>query len=114
MEETKQENQETAEEPAQSPPVEKVTEKVKDPKKVRKAKEEKRLLEQLRVAKESFRPPAGDDTSANIPPKEAAAVSQTERREGLDPVGRWGLFCGRGARVSPKRANEKTRVGSPR
>ena len=34
MEETKQENQETAEEPTQSPPVERVTEKVKDPKKV--------------------------------------------------------------------------------
>ena len=92
MEETKQENQETAEEPAQSPPVERVTEKVKDPKKVvagragaaaRKAKQEERLLEQLRVAKESFRPPAGNDTSANIPPKEEAAVFQTECREGL-------------------------------
>ena len=34
MEEMKQENQEMAEEPAQSPPVERVTEKVKDPKKV--------------------------------------------------------------------------------
>ena len=65
MEETKQENQETAEEPTQSPPVERVTKKVKDPKKVvagragaatRKAKQEERLLEQLRVAKESFRP----------------------------------------------------------
>ena len=84
----------TAEEPAQSSPVERVTEKVKDPKKVvagragaaaRKAKQEERL-EQLRVAKESFRPPAGDGTSANIPPKEAAAVSadkRPERREGL-------------------------------
>ena len=78
--------------------VERVTEKVKDPKKVvagragtaaRKAKQEERLLEQLRVAKESFRPPAGDDTSANIPPKEAAAVSQTERREGLT---NWTVF----------------------
>ena len=68
MEETKQENQETAEEPAHSPPVERVTEKVKDLKKVvagragaaaRKAKQEERLLEQLRVAKESFRPPCG-------------------------------------------------------
>ena len=66
MEETKQENQETAEEPALNPPVERVTEKVKDPKKVvagragaaaRKAKQEERLLGQLRVAKESFRPP---------------------------------------------------------
>ena len=66
MEETKQENQETAEEPAQSPPVERVTEKVKDPKKVvagragaaaRKAKQKERLFEQLRIAKESFRPP---------------------------------------------------------
>ena len=65
MEETKQENQETAEEPAQSPPVERITEKVKDPKKVearragaaaRKAKQEERLLEQLRASKESFRP----------------------------------------------------------
>ena len=84
-----------AEEPAQSPPVERVTEKVKDPKKVaagragaaaRKAKQEERLLEQLRASKESFRPPAGDGTSANIPPKEAAAVSadkRLERREGL-------------------------------
>ena len=53
---------------------------------VRKAKQEERLLEQLRVAKELFRPPAGDGTSANIPPKEAAAVSadkRPERREGL-------------------------------
>ena len=95
MEETNQKNQETAEEPTQRPPVERVTEKVKDPKKVvagragaaaRKAKQEGRLLEQLRVAKESFRPPAGDGTSANIPPKEAAAVSADkwpERREGL-------------------------------
>ena len=66
MEKTKQENQETAEEPAQSPPVEGVTVKVKDPKKVaagrtgaaaRKAKQEERLLEQLRAAKESFRHP---------------------------------------------------------
>ena len=85
--------QETAEEPAQSP-VERVTEKVKNPKKVaagragaaaRKAKQE-RLLEQLRGAKESFRPPAGDGTPANIPPKEAdheQAVSRPERREGL-------------------------------
>ena len=92
MAETKQ-NQETAEEPAQSP-VERVTEKVKDPKKVaagrasaaaRKAKQE-RLLEQLRGAKESFRPPAGDGTPANIPPKEAdqeQAVSRPECREGL-------------------------------
>ena len=72
------------EEPAQSPPVERVTEKVKDPKKVaaghagaaaRKAKQEERLLQQLRASKESFRPAAGDGTSANIPPKEAAAVS---------------------------------------
>ena len=64
MAETKQENKEMAEEPAQSP-MERVTEKVKDPKKVavgragaaaRKAKQE-RLLEQLRGAKESFRPP---------------------------------------------------------
>ena len=105
MEETKQENQKTAEEPAQNPPVERVTEKVKDPKKVvagragpaaRKAKQEERLLEQLRVAKESFRPtppppPAGDDASANIPPKEAAAVSQTERREGLTNWTPWVL-----------------------
>ena len=96
MAETKQENQETAEEPAQSP-VERVTEKVKDPKKLaagragaaaRKAKQE-RLLKQLRGAKESFRPPAGDGTPANIPPKEAdskdqeQAVSRPERREGL-------------------------------
>ena len=56
MEQTKLENQETAEEPTQSPPVERVTEKVKDKKKVaagragaaaRKAKQKERLLEQL-------------------------------------------------------------------
>ena len=85
MAEMKQENQETAEEPAQSPPVERVTEKVKDKKKMaagragaaaRKAKQEERLLEQLRAAKELFRPPAGDGTSANIPPKGAEAVSE--------------------------------------
>ena len=90
MEETKQENQETAEEPAQSPQVERVTEKVEDPKKVaagragaaaRKVKQEERLLEQIRAAKESFRPTAAP---ANIPPKEAdQAVSRPERREGL-------------------------------
>ena len=72
--------------------MEKVTDpkqKVKDPKKVaagragaaaRKAK----LLEQLRAAKESFRPPAGGGTSANIHPKEAdqeQAVSGDKRRE---------------------------------
>ena len=52
----------------------------------RKAKQEERLLEQLRASKESFRPRAGDVKSANIPPKEAAAVSadkRPERREGL-------------------------------
>ena len=104
MAEKKQENQETlqsntqAEEPAQSP-VERVTDprqkKVKDPRKVaagragaaaRKAKQE-RLLEQLRAAKESFRPPAGDGTSANIPPKEADQEHTDKRlehnREGL-------------------------------
>ena len=94
MKETKQENQETAEEPAQSPPVERVTEKVKDKKKVaagragaaaRKAKQEERRLEQLRAAKESFRPhPPTPAAPANIPPKEAdQAVSRPERREGL-------------------------------
>ena len=65
MAEMKQENQETAGEPAQSPPVQRVTEKVKDQKKVaaghpdsdaRKAKHEERLLKQLRTAKESFCP----------------------------------------------------------
>ena len=98
MEETKQENQETAEEPAQSPPVERVTEKVKDPKKVaagragaasQKAKQEERLLEQLRASKESFRPPAGDSTSANIPPKEAAAVSADKRPEHREGLTNW-------------------------
>ena len=56
----------------------------------RKAKQEERLLEQLRASKESFRPPpptpVGDGTSANIPRKEAAAVSadkRPERHEGL-------------------------------
>ena len=47
----------------------------------RKAKQE-RLLEQLRAAKESFRPPAGDGTSASIPPKEADSKDQehTDKR----------------------------------
>ena len=104
MADTKQENQEMytqAEEPAQSS-VERVTDpkqKVKDKKKVaaghagaaaRKAKQEERLLEQLRAAKESLRPPASDGRSTNIPPKEAdqeQAVSADKRpehnREGL-------------------------------
>ena len=63
MEEKKQ-NQEMAEVPAQSPSVERVTKKVKDPKKVaaghagaaaRKAKQEERLLEQLQAAKDEER-----------------------------------------------------------
>ena len=106
------ENQETlqsstqAEEPAQSP-VERVTDprqKVKDPRKVaagragaaaRKAKQEERLLEQLRVAKESFHPPAGDGTSANNTLKEAdqeqvvSADKRPEHREGLTNWTRW-------------------------
>ena len=134
MEETKQENQETAEELAQSPPVERVTEKVKDSKKVvagragaaaRKAKQGERLLEQLRVAKESFRPPppspAGDGTSANIPPKEAAAVSadkRLERREGLTNWTPWvlGVCLPGGALVFLRNAQTRSRVGcgSPR
>ena len=96
MEETKQENQDTAEEPVQSPPVKRVTEKVKDPKKVaagragaaaRKTKQEERL-EQLRVAKEPFRLPAAP---ANIPspPEADQAVSQPERREGLTNWAPW-------------------------
>ena len=99
MAETKQKNQETAEEPTQNP-VERVTEKVKDPKKVaggragaaaRKANQE-RLLVQLRGAKESFRPPAGDGTPANIPPKEAdqeQAVSADKRSEHNREVTNW-------------------------
>ena len=47
----------------------------------RKAKQEERLLEQIRGAKVSFRPPG---TPANIPPKEAdPAVSRPEHQEGL-------------------------------
>ena len=79
----------SAEEPTQSP-VERVTDpkqKVKVLKKVaagragaaaRKAKQE-RLLEQLRAAKESFRPPAGE---ASIPPTEADSKDQehTDKR----------------------------------
>ena len=52
----------------------------------RERQNKKNDFEQLRVAKESFSPPVGDDASANIPPKEAAAVSpdkRLERREGL-------------------------------
>ena len=94
MEETKQENKEMAEGPAQSPPVERVTEKVKDHKRWQpgvpalppKRQSKKNDLEQLRASKESFHPSAGEGMSANIPPKEAAAVSadkRPERREGL-------------------------------
>ena len=99
MEETNQENPGTAEEPVQSPQVKRVTEKVKDPKKVtagragaaaRKTKQEERLLEQLRVAKEPFRP------SAPPTPRRACqyssssgAVSQLERREGLTNWAPW-------------------------
>ena len=55
----------------------------------RKAKQEERLLEQLRASKESFRPPAGDGTSANIPPKEAAAVSADKRPEHREGLTNW-------------------------
>ena len=83
--------------------MERVTEKVKDPKKVaagragaaaRKAKQEERLLEQLRAVKEPFRPPSRPHSPppththtaapANVPPKAAdQAVFRPERREGL-------------------------------
>ena len=59
----------------------------------RKTKQEERLLEQLRASKESFRSPAGD---ANIPPKEAAAVSadkRPERREGLTNWTPWVVWA---------------------
>ena len=87
----------------------------------RKAKQE-RLLKQLRGAKESFRPPAGDGTSANIPPKEAGqeqAVYADKRPEHnrevtLDPMDCSGLSYGRGAHVSSKHANKKCRVGGGR
>lgn len=91
------ENQETiphgitqVEEPAQSP-VDRVTtpkQKVKDPKKVaagragaaaRKAKQEQ-LLEQLRTAKETFRPPAGE--ASMPPPKEAVSKGPGYNRGG--------------------------------
>ena len=130
MEETKQKNRETAEEPAQSPPVERVTEQVKDPKKVvarragaaaRKAKQEERLLEQLRVAKESFRPPAGDGMSANIPPKKAAAVSADKRPECPEGLTNWTPLVVRaclagGALVFLRNAQTRSCVGggSPR
>ena len=52
----------------------------------RKAKQDERLLEQLRGAKESFRPPAAP---ADIPPKEEQAVSRPERREGLTNLTPW-------------------------
>ena len=44
----------------------------------RKAKQE-RLLEQLQAAKESFRPPAGEDS---IPPKEADSKDQEHKING--------------------------------
>ena len=47
------------------------------------------LLEQLRASKESFRPPAGDGTSANIPSKEAAAVSVDKRPERCEGLTNW-------------------------
>ena len=56
-----------------------------------KAKQE-RLLEQLRGAKESFRPPAGNGTPANIPPKEAdqeQAVSADKRPKHNREVTNW-------------------------
>ena len=71
--------------------MERVTEKVKDPKHVaagragataRKAKQDE-LLEQLRGVKESFRPPAAP------PPKEEQAVFRPERREGLTNWTQW-------------------------
>ena len=87
----------------------------------RKAKQEERLLEQLRASKESFRPPAGDGTSANIPPKEEAAVSadkRPERREGLTYWTPWvvGACLSGGALVFLRNAQTRSRVGgsSPR
>ena len=62
----------------------------------RKVKQEEQLLEQIQAAKEPLRPPAGDDTSANIPPKEAAAVS---RPEGLTNPWVVGAFLAGGALV---------------
>ena len=120
MAETKQETLQSntqAEEPAQSP-VERVTEKVKDPKKVAagragaaawKAKQE-RLLKQLQGAKESFRPPAGDGTPANIPPKEAdqeqavSADKRPEHREGLTNWTPW-IVGARQARTTAQTAS---------
>ena len=76
----------SAGEPSQTAhlPVERVTVKVKDPKKAgcggaaaRKANQE-RLLEQLRAAKESFRP-----GEASMPPKEADS-DQVFRSNGRD------------------------------
>ena len=98
MKETKQENQETAEEPAQSPPVERVTEKVKDPKK--KSQPGVPALPSERQSKKNdfssrFEqprnhfvptppPPLTPAAPANIPPKETdQAVSRPKRREGL-------------------------------
>ena len=71
----------SAEEPAQSP-VERVTDpkqNVKDKKKSGSKAKQERLLEQLRAAKESFRPPAGE---ASIPPKGADSKDQehTDKR----------------------------------
>ena len=134
--ETKQETYTQAEEPAQSP-VERVTDpkqKVKDKKKVagrhagaaaRTAKQEL-LLEELRGTKESFLPPAGDGTPANIPPKEAEqeqAVSWPEHNhDGLTNWTPWivGACLTGGALLflqnthSPKHANKKSSIGGGR
>ena len=95
MEETTlQNNRETAEEPAQSPPVERVTEKIKDPKKWQpgvpalppeRQSKKNDFSNSFGEPRNHFVPPSPPPpgTPANIPPKEEQAVSWPERRDGL-------------------------------
>ena len=113
MEETKQEKQETAEEPVQCPPVKRVTEKVKDSKKWQPGVPA--LPPERQSKKNDFSSSFGWPRShspltptpraapANIPPPPEAdqAVPQPERREGLTNWAPWviGAYLAGGALV---------------
>ena len=133
MEETKQENQETAEEPAQSPPAERVTEKDRDPNKSSsracrrcrpKGKARRTTSRAASSSQENSSQPPG--TPANIPPKKAdQAVSRPKRREGLTNWTPWivgaclagGAFVflrqTRSAAAGPADSTPKRRVDKP-
>ena len=111
MEQTKLENQETAEEPTQSPPVEKVKDKKKwqpgvpalPPERQSKKNDFSSSFEQPRNLLAPPPPPT--------PPPPRLPIfllrSRTKRFPRLGPMGHWSLSCGRGARVSP--TNEESR-----